>query len=274
MDLYPQQLATWSRLRLETQIKRRTQIAYLGGGIALARVLGRHKMFLRTADRGFAGHVMLDGYWEIWLTQFLARMVQIGMTVIDVGANFGYYTLLMGDAVGPTGRVVAIEPNPEAVSLLRETVSLNGYASRTTIVAQALSDQEGSALLFCPDGEPKNALLVPHRNYPGGQTVEISTLTLDSIAEKTGKIDLIKIDAEGAEVAIARGMQELIRRDKPMLVLEFNAARYPNPEEFLDSLVNSYASVRELSLDGDLQPLDRASVTDKSLIHDRILFFE
>jgi FkbM family methyltransferase len=274
MDLYPLHLATWSRARLEIGIKRRTQIAYLGDGIVLARVLGRHKMFLQTADRGFGCHVMLDGYWEIWLTQFLARIVTAGMTVIDVGANFGYYTLLMADAVGPAGQVLAVEPNPATVSLLRETISLNGYADRTVIVPQALSDKEGSALLFCPHGEPKNALLVPHRDYPGGTTIEISTTSLDNVAEKSGKVDLIKIDAEGAEIAIVRGMQKLIHRDKPKLVLEFNAARYPDPDAFLELLMSAYGNVQELTLEGALQPLDRTSVTDKMLVRDRILFFQ
>jgi hypothetical protein len=98
--------------------------------------------------------------------------------------------------------------------------------------------------------------------------------SLDSIAEKCGKVDLVKIDAEGAEIAIVRGMQKLIRRDKPKIVLEFNAARYPDPDAFLESLTNAYARVEELTLEGDLRPLDRASVTDKTLLEDRMLFFQ
>src|SRR5882672_5557832 len=120
MDLYPHHLATWSRPLLERAIRRRVQTAYLGDGLVLARILGRHKIFLRSSDRGFACHVMLDGFWEMWLTQFLAHRVKPGMTVIDVGANFGYYTLLLGDAVGEAGRVIAAEPNPDAASLLQE----------------------------------------------------------------------------------------------------------------------------------------------------------
>src|SRR5882757_2100776 len=139
MDLYPHHLATWPRPTLEAAIRRRVQTAYLGDGLVLARILGRHKIFLRSTDRGFACHVMLDGFWEMWLTQFLARQVKSGMRVIDVGANFGYFTLLLGDAVGASGRVIAVEPNPETASLLRESVVLNGHAGRTRIVDKALS---------------------------------------------------------------------------------------------------------------------------------------
>src|SRR5260370_19641668 len=94
MDLYSDQLATWARQRLEKAIRRQVQTVYLGNGLVLARILGRFKIFLRTDDRGFACHLMLDGFWEMWLTQFLARSIRSGMTVIDVGANFGYYTVL------------------------------------------------------------------------------------------------------------------------------------------------------------------------------------
>ncbi len=274
MDLSSQHLATWNRARLETAIKRRTQTAYLGKGLVLARILGRHKIFLQTSDRGFACHLMLDGYWEIWLTQFLAQSIRPGMTVIDVGANFGYYTLLMADAVGQSGSVIAIEPNPSAVALLKESVLLNGYADRTEIVAQALSDKEGTGLLFCPSSEPKNALLVPHRHHTNGMTLEVATTTLDSVTAGRPRIDLIKIDAEGAEAAIFRGMRNLILRDRPILVLEFNAARYPDPGAFLDSISALYASAEEITYEGTVTSIDRQSVTDKTSLRDRLLLFK
>ena len=126
MDLYPHHLATQPRQRLEAAIRRRVQTAYLGEGVVLARILGRQKIFLRSADRGFACHLMLDGFWEIWLTQYLAGCVRPGMTVIDVGANYGYYTLLLADAVGEAGHVIAVEPNPDAVAEFRVLESTYG----------------------------------------------------------------------------------------------------------------------------------------------------
>src|SRR5258707_8071492 len=131
MEIYQEHLETWPRHRLEDAIRRRVQTAYLGDGLVLARILGRQKILLNGSDRGFACHLMLDGFWEMWLTQFLAGQVKPGMTVVDVGANFGYYTVLFADAVGDAGRVIAVEPNPDAAALLRETVLLNGYAPRT-----------------------------------------------------------------------------------------------------------------------------------------------
>ncbi|WP_170921192.1 FkbM family methyltransferase [Enhydrobacter aerosaccus] len=232
------------------------------------------KIFLRSGDRGFACHVMLDGFWEMWLTQFLAHRVKPGMTAIDVGANFGYFTLLLGDAVGETGRVIAVEPNPDTAALLRETVLLNGHSTRTRVVPHALGARAGRDWLYSPDGEPKNATLVDKENLPGGRTFEVSTFTLDEIALEYPRVDLIKIDAEGGELNIVAGMQGLIARDHPIIVLEFNAARYPDPGGFLDKLLENYRSAKELSLDGAILPLDSESVLDKTNVQDRILLFE
>src|SRR5438045_9793085 len=134
MDIYPHHLAEWSRQKVEAAIRRRVQTAYLGDDVVLARILGRLKIYLNSKDRGFASHLMLDGYWEMWLTQYLARTVNSGMTVIDVGANFGYFTLLLADIVGTKGGVIAVEPNTSATALLRETIMLNGFEHRVKII--------------------------------------------------------------------------------------------------------------------------------------------
>ena len=273
MFLYPHHLANWSRDRLERAIRACVQTAYLGDDLVLARVLGRHKMFLRGSDRGFACHLMLDGFWEMWLTQFLAQTVQPGMTVVDVGANYGYYTLLMADAVGAGGRVVAVEPLPDAAALLHQTVQLNGFGDRTRIVPQALGAAAGTALLFAPAGEPKNTTIVDRADLPGGRTQAVPVVTLDSLVLDGPRVDLVKIDAEGAEENIVAGMRGMLERDRPKLVLEYNAARYADPGGFLDALLAIYGQASELSLEGPLVPLDRGSVTDPAPRVDRLLVF-
>jgi FkbM family methyltransferase len=100
----------------------------------------------------------LDGYWEIWLTIFFARVIKPGMTIIDVDANFGYYTLLFGTLVGENGHVYAVEPNPQVGARLRCSVNLNGLAKRTTIVeAAAGSSHGGEVILYALTASPKTA---------------------------------------------------------------------------------------------------------------------
>ena len=76
-------------------------------------------MYLDTRDVGFAQHIIMDGYWEYWVTQFMIEVVKPGFRVVDIGANFGYYTNLLSDLVGPDGCCLAIEPNPNTLAKLR-----------------------------------------------------------------------------------------------------------------------------------------------------------
>jgi FkbM family methyltransferase len=261
-ELYLADLARMTRQTAERAIRARVQTVYLGDKLILARILGRPKILLSTEDLGFAYHLMLDGYWEIWLTQFFARIAKPGMTVIDVGANFGYYTVLFGDAVGASGRVIAIEPVPSTAAALRKTIDLNGLTRTTHLVVAAASDRDGvETYIVIPPGEPKNATVIASPQE--GSTV-VPTVTIDHLTRDLDRVDIVKIDAEGSEVAIYAGMKETIAGFRPKILLEFNAARYSNPLAFLSDIKQCYPHIRSLGFDGNLE-----DVTCDRLIHTR-----
>lgn len=267
------QLASQPRDDAEREVRSRVQTAYLGDNVLLARVLGRYKMFLRTDDRGFACHVMLDGFWEMWLTQFIARRVKRGMTAFDVGANFGYYSLLMSELVGDAGRVVAVEPNPAAAALLGESLALNGFSEIATVQGVALGRNEGvKGQLFVPVGEPKNASVAVAGGGRPGQSVEVEIRSFDALAQGLAAVDFVKIDAEGAEADILDGMSDTIARCRPMIVLEFNASRLRNPEKTLNLLLSHYGQIFEISFRGSLVEVSAEELATSSLGHDRLLF--
>ncbi|MBV9929854.1 MAG: FkbM family methyltransferase [Alphaproteobacteria bacterium] len=221
---------------------------YLGGGVGLCRLLTRYKFHVATDDVGFGANVLLDGYWESWLTRFIARTVRRGQTVVDVGANCGYYSLLLADLVGPEGRLFAVEPNPAMADLLARSISLNGFAGRTEICRVALGAEEGgTARLAIPEREPKNASIVSADT--GGEGCEVPLRRLDALVGAGTQVGFIKVDAEGAEEAIFEGMAGLLPQRPPM-VLEFNAARYDLPGRFLDRLTGAYGALRYVDYDG------------------------
>jgi hypothetical protein len=74
---------------------------YLGDYTALTRTIYGHKMYVDTRDVSLAPHLLLDGYWEQWITNIFRELVKPGMTVVDVGANFGYYSVLAASLVRP-----------------------------------------------------------------------------------------------------------------------------------------------------------------------------
>jgi FkbM family methyltransferase len=272
-DLYPADLATLKRSELEQAIQQRTQTIYLGDGVVLARVLTRYKMLLHTSDRGFASHVMMDGFWEIWLTRFFARILRPGMRVVDVGANYGYYTMLFADIVTQSGRVMAVEPNPAAVHLLRQSLVLNGFDTQTELVEAALgASTDGNTQLIVPEGEPKNAHLSSVGAH-GGTTHTVALTSLDQLASQFGHIDLVKIDAEGSEVDIIAGMRHLFHLGPPDLVLEFNAKRCADPAGFLGSLLEIYGEVAAIGFDSEASPIAPKTLLGTQVGEDWLLFF-
>lgn len=241
----------------EAAIRALCRSIYLGDGVAVCRVLGRYRMFVDTNDIGLSTLLLLDGFWEIWVTEAMLSLVRPGMTAIDVGANLGYFTMLLGDLVGDEGRTIAVEPNPALASLLRRSISINGYAARTTLHECALGDRPGNAGLIIPAGEPKNAYLAPV-GVAGG--VNVPVRRLDAI-EGALDADFIKIDVEGAEEAVWRGMAGILDRGRPLtIVLEFTPGRYADPARFLDEILASGFELRIIDHEAGIIPISRSAV--------------
>ena len=169
---------------------------------------------------------LLEGrIWEeAGETAFVRAVVRSGETAIDVGANVGWYSSLLAERVGPKGKVIAFEPNPVAVRLLRALA--RDYA-QLEVVPSAVGDHPGVATLHVPN-DAGAACVQP---VPGVlRSLECPALTLDGFLRDSGVGDVtfVKCDAEGAELPILRGARELISRPSPpiwMLEISTPAAR-------------------------------------------------
>ena len=154
----------------------------------------------------------------------LQRLLSPGDVFIDVGANVGLYALKAARLVGPTGRVLALEPGTEAHGHLTANLALNdfGWAEAMKVAA---SDRAGEAVLHhVPLGnDPQAFSLIANDRAEAGETVE--TLTLDSLVERCGlgRVDLIKIDVEGAEPLVIAGAKSLLATFRPAVIFECNA---------------------------------------------------
>lgn len=252
-------LGSARRSENEARIRGLCASAYLGDGVALCRVLGRYKMFVDTADIGLSTHLMLDGYWEMWLTEAIAAVLKPGMTAVDVGANLGYFTLLMADCVGPSGAVHAFEPNPPIARRLANSIDVNGFLGWTHVHPEPLDAEDGREVVLCvPPGEPKNAYLSSAAEPPGD--IALKTRRFDSHPELLDA-DVIKIDAEGAELGIWRGMSGLFDRGRPLTVfLEFAAARYADPAAFVDEIAGRGFSLAEVVPAEGIRPRTREQI--------------
>jgi FkbM family methyltransferase len=245
-----------ARRELEQHARQGHQAVYIGDHTVLCRVLGKYMCYVDTLDRGLAPHLILNGFWEPWITLAIERLLEPGMVCIDVGANLGYYTALMADAVGPGGAVIAFEPNPRLSDLARASMFLNGFASRTCISEYAAADRDGRTvhLSFSPE-MPMNGTICSEGTP--ADAVPVQTVTLDTACAGLGRLDLIKIDAEGAEQAVWDGMQGLLdRHPGAAVVLEWNAKR-GEAERLLDKIASRFPTLRHIDFDGEVVEIGR-----------------
>lgn len=162
----------------------------------------------------------INGEFEPWETELVKGEIRLGDTVLDVGANIGYYTLIFARLVGPRGRVYAFEPDPVNFALLRHNVALNGYRN-VVLVNKAVSDKVAKGSLYLSESNPGD-----HRIYDsadGRSSKSIAMTTLDSYFHGQGqRINFIKFDIQGAEPMALRGMTKLLEcNERLKMVVEF-----------------------------------------------------
>lgn len=182
----------------------------------------------RFAFRGFQLRLFPSNLsWQMWLNphQFaseldlLKRILPVGGTMVDVGANVGNFALEGASAVGPQGRVIAFEPHPRVFRFLSENLKLNP-SLKITATQTAVSDHKGQSIMEDGRRDDMNALTESRSAANSGvPSVTVPTITLDeALAEEPGKIDLLKIDVEGAEMHVLRGAGKTLERSEALMI--------------------------------------------------------
>jgi len=193
----------------------------------------------KSFKKTFQSYIISSG-WEELTTHMFKKVVKEGDVVVDLGANLGYYTLLAARLVGQKGKVYAFEPEPINYSLLLKNIELNGY-DNIVAVQKAVSNLAGKVRLFLDSKDTGAHTIYQHGDQREG--VEIESVTLDEFLKDKGyRVDVIKMDIEGAEMAAFTGMERIIREnDKLKIFIEFY---FPgirrsgsSPEEFARRLL-------------------------------------
>jgi FkbM family methyltransferase len=245
---------------------------YLGDQTVLCRVLGKYLVYADAQETGITPHLCMDGYWESWITTVLARTLRPGWHCLDVGANHGYYTLVMADAVGPEGRVVPVEPTPRLAELLRETLDVNGFPN-VVVAQQAATDREGQTLqLVVPARRSMNARISQEAG-PTDTVVEVESTTIDALTREWPRVDLIKIDVEGAEESVWQGMQRTSADNAEIVVLlELNVDRYDDPRGFLSLIQEAGFRLRYIDIDAEVKDVTVDELLGRQVGQDWMLY--
>lgn len=161
------------------------------------------------------------GTYEISETEIFKSCLKPGMTVVDVGANIGYYTVMAALAIGNNGHVIAYEPAPENFSFLKSNISLNKL-SNVIAVQKALSDHSGIETLYLTENNKGTHSFANNRKVK--KSITVPTDTLDNSLEKMGTehVDIIKMDVEGAEPMVISGMDKTLSQNPDVIIfMEF-----------------------------------------------------
>lgn len=150
---------------------------------------------------------------------FVRRFLELGMNVVDIGANYGVYTLSAARSVGPAGRVTAFEPSSRCRGFLSESLKSNGF-EQVTVVAAALGDSPGQAQLALLDNPELGELSESQQASAATETVNVVTLDQSAVALGLRDIRFVKLDAEGYETRIIAGGRHFFTSQSPLVMYE------------------------------------------------------
>jgi FkbM family methyltransferase len=179
------------------------------------------------------------GIHEPIVRDFLASNLKPGMTVFDIGANVGFFTVLSAQLVGPQGKVVAIEGDPAVAAMLQENASLNGF-SNITVVAGVAARTDG-IMRF---GRGKASGWSGLHSESAEEWIEVPAHTVDSLVAqlRLDRMDIVKVDVEGAEAEVVAGMTQSLRTFSPVILVEL----HPGAESPLPALAAAGYQVRSI----------------------------
>lgn len=201
-------------------------------GLVLSRPFYARRLYLDLSRDSGQRYLFLEGARFVPERAVLRRLLRPGMTVVDVGANVGYYALLFRQAVGPRGRVVCLEPDPGNLRELRRNVERN-HLHNVEVVAAAAGEAAGEIRF-------SSGL---NGSVSAAGDLRVPAIRLDDLSD--GPVDLIKIDVEGYEAAVLRGAAGLIERRRPTLFIELHPALLTadSHHELVSALRASYSRI-------------------------------
>ena len=185
-----------------------------------------YKLYIPKKRYFLSDSLFLTGKFEPNQTECIKSLLNEGDTVLDIGANIGYYTLIMSKLVGKKGRVYAFEPEPRNLELLRKSLKIN-HINNVKLFPFALSNKNTKDNFFINKVNAGGHSLI--KTSESERFIEVEVKKLDAILIKN-KIKLIKIDTEGSEDNVLLGAKITIKKNKPIIILEYSEDRIKTPK--------------------------------------------
>ncbi|WP_298920618.1 FkbM family methyltransferase [uncultured Nostoc sp.] len=169
---------------------------------------------------GSGVHGMWLGSYEADKQKLMTELSLEGTTVLDIGANVGFFSIFLSRLVGATGKVISFEPLPRNIEFIHQHIQLNKI-DNIEVISAAVSDKLG-----------KNNFASSHLYAQGYLTdngdLEVSVITLDSLHNLTNLVSLVKIDVEGAEANVLKGGEKFFQEHRPIILLATHGKKQTN----------------------------------------------
>ncbi len=191
--------------------------------------------------------IFFYGHYEPELTNLIRCIVKPGFVVLDVGANIGCHTLIMGKLAEDHGRVLAFEPHPQVFAVLSENVMLNRLTN-IKLLQCALGDVQSKLALYSGPSHLANfggSSLHAGNVANQGYAISVTVRTVDEIVrlDDLSRLDLIKIDTEGHELPVLLGARESIRQYRPHIIFEYDSRTWGNAGLSVSSAKDFFAEL-------------------------------
>lgn len=228
-----------------------------------------YTLFARSSDEHIGAPLIAGQPHEAHVEAALRRDLADGRTFLDVGANIGVFTSLGASLVGESGHVVAVEPIARNAELIERTLQRNGFRN-VELIRAAASDRAGEIALRTHASTSNSATPAAAgerlRSERGGATVRVPGVVLDDRLGALARLDLVKVDVQGMEPRVLRGLERSLERFRPVLIIEFHPwaierACGESPLDLLEWLARWYDDIAILHRDGSIEEgLDPAAV--------------
>jgi len=187
----------------------------------------------------FAAPIAFDrafGVYEYWMTRLFHNIIKEGMTILDIGAHKGTYSVLFASLMNDKGKVLAFEPDPANCSWIKKNIQVNSYRCIETHPI-ALSDNDGDATFYAADGLG-SLFANPGSRAPSKGTITVQTRKLDNVLqeENISDVDIIKIDVEGADLLVLKGAEETLRSMDLSLLMDVDVHMNSERKELFELL--------------------------------------
>lgn len=256
IDAVQQQVNTIQNQVAMGELRLNRSVVVLHDHTALVRAVNGLKIYVDTEDAGVAPHLLTGGEFDPHITKVLEDLVQPGMNAVDVGANCGWFTLVMAARLGPSGKLDAVEPDSNHTKLMNMSLAANGFADWVRVHSAAAVESDRPVHLYRNPVNRGNHCIHVKSAEGMREKVPVPGIAMDSIL--THPIQVMKLDAEGSEPLVLAGMRQTLARSPELkIVMEF----YPeliqqggaDPAKFLQEIAVMGFRYRLITMAGKLE---------------------